>query len=67
MIVLTSPNGTKHYLHPNAIARVSHAGPNSSRIGAHVKTFDGGSIEAQESADSIAQDIERAEKGQSCE
>ncbi len=65
MIVLTSPNGAKHYLHPNAIARISHAGPNSSRIGAYVKTFDGGSIEAQESADSIAQDVDRANKEQS--
>lgn len=54
MIQITDMDGRRHYLHPDAIARVTQAGPNWHRIGAYVRTFDGKTIEAQESAEEIS-------------
>lgn len=62
MITITYMNGMRHYLHPDAIARVVQAGPNWHRIGAYVKTFDGKTIDATESADEIANAISAARK-----
>lgn len=62
MIQITDMNGRRHYLHPDAIARVAQAGPNWHKIGAYVKTFDGRTIEAQESAEEIAGTITTAQK-----
>lgn len=60
MIIITDTAGMRHYLHPDAIARVTHAGPNGHRIGAYVKTFDGKTIEAMGSAEEIASAISAA-------
>lgn len=62
MIQITDMDGRRHYLHPDAIARVTQAGPNWHRIGAYVRTFDGKTIEAQESAEEIARTIDSAHK-----
>lgn len=62
MIQITDMDGRRHYLHPDAIARVTQAGPNWHRIGAYVKTFDGRTIEVQESAEEIASAISTARK-----
>jgi hypothetical protein len=58
MIRITDMNLRVHYLHKDAIARVSQAGPNGSGIRAYVKTFDGQTIEACEDADEITRRIE---------
>lgn len=58
MIQITDMSLRKHYLHKDAIARIVQAGPNWHGIGAYVKTFDGQTIEACESADEIARRIE---------
>lgn len=58
MIQIIDMNLRKHYLHRDAIARVSHAGPNGSGIVAYIKTFDGQTIESCESADEIMRRIE---------
>lgn len=62
MIQITDMNGMRHYLHPDAIARVTQAGPNWHRIGAYVRTFDGKTIEAQESAEEISRAVSTARK-----
>ncbi|MCH1880429.1 hypothetical protein MJ863_12630 [Alcaligenes ammonioxydans] len=62
MITITDTGGLRHYLHPDAIARVAQAGPNWHKIGAYVKTFDGRTIEAQESAEEIASAVSTARK-----
>lgn len=62
MIQITGMDGLRRYLHPDAIARVSQAGPNWHRIGAYIKTFDGQTLEAQESAEEIARAIDSAHK-----
>lgn len=62
MIQITDMNGRRHYLHPDAIARVTQAGPNWHRIGAYVRTFDGKTIEAQESAEEIFGAVSTARK-----
>ncbi|AYN21628.1 hypothetical protein [Alcaligenes aquatilis] len=53
MTTITDMGGLRHYLHPDAIARVAQAGPSWRKIGAYVKTFDGKTIVAQESAEDI--------------
>lgn len=58
MIRITDMDQRIHYLHPDAIARVVQAGPNWYGINAYVKTFDGQTIEACESADEITRRIE---------
>lgn len=58
MIQITDLNQRVHYLHPDAIARIVQAGPNWHGIGAYVKTFDGQTIEACESAEEISRSIE---------
>lgn len=58
MITITHINGMRYHLHPDAIARVAQAGPNWHRIGAYVRTFDGKTIEAVESADEIKKAVE---------
>ena len=62
MIQITDMNGKRHYLHPDAIARVTQAGPNWHRIGAYVRTFDGKTIEAQESAEEISGAVSTARR-----
>ncbi|WP_341667394.1 hypothetical protein [Alcaligenes sp. SDU_A2] len=62
MIQITDMNGRRHYLHLDAIARVAQAGPNWHGIRAYVKTFDGKTIEAAESADEIQQAIQLARR-----
>lgn len=62
MIQITDMSLRKHYLHKDAIARVSQAGPNGSGIGAYVKMFDGQTIEARESAEEISRRIEEGRK-----
>ncbi len=59
MITLTSPSGTKHYLAPAAIARVTEAGASSQwhSICAIVHTFDGQVLEVRERADDIAREL----------
>lgn len=64
MIQITDMSGQRHYLHPDAIARVVQAGPNWHGIRAYVKTFDGKTIEAQESAEEIASATHAARKEQ---
>lgn len=59
MISITDISGNKHYLHKDAIARVVQAGPNWHGIRAYVKLFDGGTIEACETAEDIRGQIER--------
>lgn len=59
MIRITDMGNKKHYLHRDAIARVVDAGPNWHGISAYVKLFDGGTIEASESAKEICDQIER--------
>lgn len=59
MIRITDMSGKTHYLHKDAIARIVEAGPNWHRISAYVKLFDGGTIEAGESASDICAQIER--------
>lgn len=59
MICITDMGNKKHYLHRDAIARVIEAGPNWHRISAYVKLFNGGTIEACESAEEIRDQIER--------
>ena len=58
MIRITDMNQKAHCLHPDAIARVVEAGPNWYGIQAYVKTFDGKTIEACESAEEISRRIE---------
>lgn len=62
MIKITDTSGATHYLHPNAIARIVEAGVSSKWHGiqAYVKTFDGKTIEARESAVDIARQVESA-------
>lgn len=62
MIRITDMNRKAHYLHVDAIARVLEAGPNWHGISAYVKLFDGGTIEASETAAQIAQQIETERK-----
>ncbi|WP_368928675.1 hypothetical protein [Alcaligenes faecalis] len=62
MIQITDMDGRRHYLHHDAIARVTQAGPNWHRIGAYVRTFDGKTIEAQESAEEISGAVSTARK-----
>lgn len=62
MIQITDMDGRRHYLHPHAIARVTQSGPNWHRIGAYVRTFDGKTIEAQESAEEIFGAVSTARK-----
>ena len=62
MITITDMNGMRHHLHPDAVARVVQAGPNWHGIRAYVKTFDGKTIEAGESADEIQQNIQLARR-----
>jgi len=66
MIRLTSPNSsgyTTHYLAPQAIARVTEAGPSSQWHGirAFVRTFDGAVLECSETAHEINAAIAKAE------
>lgn len=65
MITITDMGGRKQHIHPNAIARVVEAGPNWHRIGAYVKTFDGKTIEAQESHQEILDAITQFNLGES--
>lgn len=65
MIRLTSPNssgGTTHYLHPQAIARVTEAGASSQWHGIKsiVRTFDGETLECSETAHEINAAIAKA-------
>lgn len=62
MIAITDTGGLHHYLHPDAIARVTQAGPSWHRIGAYVRTFDGKTTEAQESAEEISRAVSTARK-----
>lgn len=55
MICIHDMDGRAHYLALGAIARVVEAGPNWHGISAYVKTFDGQTIEASESARLIAE------------
>lgn len=63
MIKITDINGCANYLAPEAIARVTEAGTSSQWHGIRsiVKTFDGQTIEARDSADDIAKAIDKAE------
>lgn len=56
VIRLTDLDGRSHYLAPNATAQVSEAGASSQwhGINCYVKTFDGKTIECQESAREVA-------------
>lgn len=60
MITLTDYNGKRHYLHKDAIARVTEAGTSSQWHGIRsvVKCFDGQVIECSDTAQAIAQQIE---------
>lgn len=63
MIKVTDMNGKAHYLSPANIARVTEAGASSQWHGirAVVRTFDGATLEAQETAASIAKAIEQGD------
>ena len=60
MIELIDLNGKRHYLHPDAIARVTEAGASSQWHGIKsiVKCFDGQVIECGASAKDVARVIE---------
>lgn len=65
MIRLTSPNSSgyaTHYLHPQAIARVTEAGVSSQWHGIRsiVRTFDGAVLECSETAHEINAAIAKA-------
>lgn len=66
MIRVTDLNGQTHLLHPDAIARITEAGVSGKWHGimAYVKTFDGQTIEARESALEIGLAVDAA-KGES--
>mgnify|MGYP003385851055 CR=1 FL=1 len=59
MIELNDPNGRKVFLAPDAIAEIYEAGPSSQWHGIRscIKTFDGRTIEVQESAPDIAKQL----------
>ena len=59
MITLTTSNGYKHYLAPDAIASVTEAGASSQWHGicAIVRTFDGQVLEVRQRADDIAREL----------
>ena len=59
MIKITNPEGVVTYLHPDAIASITEAGPSSQWHGIRciVKTFDGKIIECRESADDVVAKI----------
>ena len=65
MIKLSDSNGQTVYLAPAAIASIQEAGASSQWHGirAFVKTFDGRTIEAQQTAELIAQQVETAGRG----
>ena len=56
MIEVTNNYGQKVFLAPSAIAEILEAGPSSQWHGvrAYIRTFDGRTIEARESASDIA-------------
>ena len=60
MIALTDIDGRSVHLHPDAIASVTEAGASSQWHGvkAYVRTFDGKTIEAQQSASEIARKVD---------
>ena len=64
MIRVTDRNGLTHLLAPAAIARITEAGASSQWHGirAYVKTFDGATIETQETALEIGLAIDRASR-----
>jgi len=59
VIKLTGINGNTTYFAPAAIAQVTEAGASSHWHGirAYVKTFDGKTVEVQETADEVAKAI----------
>lgn len=62
MIKVTDQNSVSHYLHPDAIARVSETGASSAWHGIHalILTFDGQTIEAREYPSEILKQIAKA-------
>lgn len=62
MIQLTSPEGARIYLHPDAVAEVREAGASSQWHGirAIVRTFDKRTLEVNESAQEIFRLLDRA-------
>lgn len=59
LLTLTDMNGRKHHFAPTAIAQVSEVPPNAAWHGirAFVRTFDGRTLEVQEDAKRIADDL----------
>jgi hypothetical protein len=64
LIKLIDIGGRTHYLAVAAVARVTEAGTSSQWHGirAHVKLFDGSTIEATDTADAIARMLSAASK-----
>lgn len=65
MIRITDSEGTDHYVAPANIARVVVAGTSSQWHGIRsiVKMFDGATIEAQQEAQAIADQVDAASTG----
>lgn len=61
MIKITDSRGKVHWLAPTAIAKISEAGESSKWHGTncYVKTFDGQTIEARDSHEKIAAQVEQ--------
>ena len=65
MIQLTDINGRTHAIHPDAIARLVEPGTSGKwhGVNCYVRTFDGDTIEAQESVSEIMRMIKIRARG----
>lgn len=61
----TSSGCITHHVHPQAVARITEAGPSSqwNGIRAIVKMFDGGILEVEETADAVRALVDKAAEG----